>query len=33
MEYTMRDLSFPLVFVVNIDETVSAEVCLICKDH
>jgi hypothetical protein len=33
MEYTMGILLCPLVLVVNIDDVVSAETCLICKEH
>jgi hypothetical protein len=33
MDYTMRILHSPLVFVVNIDDAVCTEICLICKEH
>jgi hypothetical protein len=33
MDYTMRILFCPLVLVVNIDDAVSTETCLICKDY
>jgi hypothetical protein len=33
MDYTMRILVCPLVLVVNIDDAVSTETWLICKEH
>jgi hypothetical protein len=33
MDYTMRILLCPLVLVVNIDDAISTETCLICKEH
>jgi hypothetical protein len=29
--YTMRILLYPLVLVVNIDDVITTETCLICK--
>jgi hypothetical protein len=33
MYYTVRILIYPLVLVVNIDNAVSIETCLICKKY
>jgi hypothetical protein len=33
MDYTMSILLWPLVLVVNIDDALSTETCLICKEH
>jgi hypothetical protein len=33
MDYTVRILLCPLVLVVNINEAVRTETCLICKEH
>jgi hypothetical protein len=33
IDYTMRILLCPLVLVMNIDDVVSTETCLICKEH
>jgi hypothetical protein len=33
MDYTMRILLCPLVLVVNIDDAISTETYLICKEH
>jgi hypothetical protein len=33
MDYTMRILLWPLVLVVNVDDALSAETWLICKEH
>jgi hypothetical protein len=33
MDYTMRILFCPLVLVVNIDDAISTEMNLICKQH
>jgi hypothetical protein len=33
MDYTMRVLFFPLVLIVNIDDAVPIETCLICQEH
>jgi hypothetical protein len=33
MNYTMRIILCPLVLVVNTDDAVSTETCIICKEH
>jgi hypothetical protein len=33
MDYIMKILLCPLVLVVNIDDAVSTETCLICNEH
>jgi hypothetical protein len=33
LDYTMTILLCPLVMVVNTDEAVSTETCLVCKEH
>jgi hypothetical protein len=33
MDYTMRINHCPPVLVVNLDDVISPEMCLICKEH
>jgi hypothetical protein len=32
-DYTMRILLCPLVLIVHIDDTISKQMCFICKEH